>query len=98
MDASLLSAVGECVEAVRSAIPRLGAWPLPELKCSEPTRRGVATRTGNLSYVLGAAPHDRSNRLFRSQFQLARRSVRAVRPDRVVRPGAHPADRGERLR
>ena len=25
MDASLLSAVGECVEAVRSAIPRLGA-------------------------------------------------------------------------
>ena len=47
--------------------------------------------------MLGAAPHDRSNRLFRSQFQLARRSVRAVRPDRVVRPGAHRADRGERL-
>ena len=31
------------------------------------------------------------------QFQLARRSVGAVRPDRVVRPGAYRADRGERL-
>ena len=82
MRTSLLSAVGECVEALRSAIPRIIAR---DLRWS-PTRRGVATRTGNPSYVRGAASHDRSDRLLRPQFQLARRKpVLSGLP--LVRPG-----------